>query len=226
MSLALISPSWLRLKALTANETTHSPSTSETQSFFLHITGRRDNGYHELETLFQFLTIADTLEFTLNDDGVIRLNSDSPEPIALADNLIYRAAQALQPYCANSKLGADIKLTKRLPMGGGVGGGSSDAATTLLALNQLWNLQLSPSKLAAIGLALGADVPVFVHGQATFARGVGEQFLPANTERKLVFGRSSASSRQYCRNISTFGSAALNCKITRAYAALLGLSMA
>lgn len=148
-------------------------------NLFLHITGRRDNGYHELETLFQFLTIADTLEFTLNDDGVIRLNSDSPEPIALADNLIYRAAQALQPYCANSKLGADIKLTKRLPMGGGVGGGSSDAATTLLALNQLWNLQLSPSKLAAIGLALGADVPVFVHGQATFARGVGEQFLPA-----------------------------------------------
>ena len=130
-------------------------------NLFLHITGRRDNGYHELETLFQFLTIADTLEFTLNDDGVIRLNSDSPEPIALADNLIYRAAQALQPYCANSKLGADIKLTKRLPMGGGVGGGSSDAATTLLALNQLWNLQLSPSKLAAIGLALGADVPVF-----------------------------------------------------------------
>ncbi|MCL4410604.1 MAG: 4-(cytidine 5'-diphospho)-2-C-methyl-D-erythritol kinase [Gammaproteobacteria bacterium] len=148
-------------------------------NLFLHITGRRDNGYHELETLFQFLTIADSLDFAINSSGEINVVSNTIEPIAMTDNLIYKAAVALLPYRQQHNLGVNITLTKRLPMGGGVGGGSSDAATTLLALNQLWDLQLSPTQLAKIGLRIGADVPVFVHGEATFARGVGEQFTPA-----------------------------------------------
>ncbi|MCH8502096.1 MAG: 4-(cytidine 5'-diphospho)-2-C-methyl-D-erythritol kinase [Aliidiomarina sp.] len=148
-------------------------------NLFLHITGRRADGYHELETLFQFLTLADELRFTCTDHGSVTIESNAEVSIALQDNLIYRAAEKLLPLRANPSLGVTIALHKQLPMGGGVGGGSSDAATTLLALNHLWQLGLSPEQLAEIGLTLGADVPVFIHGQATFARGVGEQFAPA-----------------------------------------------
>lgn len=142
-------------------------------NLFLHITGRRADGYHTLQTLFQFLDQADTLHFNRRDDGQIQLQADLPG-VASDDNLIVRAALALQK-ATHCPLGADIRLDKTLPMGGGLGGGSSDAATTLLGLNALWQTGLSLAQLAEIGLKLGADVPVFVHGHAAWAEGVGEQ---------------------------------------------------
>lgn len=145
-------------------------------NLFLHITGQRANGYHELQTLFQFLDYGDTLSFTDSDDGQIHLSCNLPELVG-NDNLIVRAAQLLQTRYAPQR-GIKIHLDKILPMGGGVGGGSSDAATTLLALNKLWQLNLSTDQLARLGLGLGADIPVFVNGQAAFAEGVGEVFTP------------------------------------------------
>ncbi|MGX5914433.1 4-(cytidine 5'-diphospho)-2-C-methyl-D-erythritol kinase [Aliidiomarina sp. Khilg15.8] len=147
-------------------------------NLFLHITGRRADGYHELETLFQFLSVQDELTFTLTQDGDVQLSSNL-QGVDNDDNLIIRAARALFPYRKRASDGATITLDKNIPMGGGLGGGSSDAASTLLALNKLWDLQLNEEQLAAIGLQLGADVPVFVHGQSTLARGVGEKFSPA-----------------------------------------------
>lgn len=141
-------------------------------NLFLHINARRDDGYHELETLFTFLNYGDTLEFTLLDTPNIELTPHYNIP--LKENLIYRAATLLQQHC-NISQGVKIKLTKRLPMGGGVGGGSSDAATTLLALNQLWQCGLSLTQLAQLGVSLGADVPVFIHGKSALAQGIGEQ---------------------------------------------------
>lgn len=147
-------------------------------NLFLHITGRRADGYHNLQTLFQFLDQADTLHFSRREDARIQLQTDMPG-VASDDNLIVRAALALQK-AANCHLGADIRLDKVLPMGGGLGGGSSDAATTLLGLNVLWQTGLSIAQLADIGLKLGADVPVFIHGHAAWAEGVGERLQPAD----------------------------------------------
>ncbi len=149
-------------------------------NLFLHITGRRPDGYHTLQTLFQFLDHGDTLHFTPRDDGQILLSPQLPGVLA-EDNLIVRAARLLQ-QATRCALGADILLEKRLPMGGGIGGGSSDAATTLVGLNHLWNTRLSDDQLAAIGLQLGADVPVFVRGQAAWAEGVGEQLTPVECD--------------------------------------------
>ncbi len=146
----------------------------------LHITGRRDDGYHELQTLFQFLDVGDTLHFTLRDDDAIRL-TPTLEGVTAEDNLVVRAARLLQAQ-TGSRRGVDIQLDKRLPMGGGLGGGSSNAATTLLALNRLWNLNLDEERLAALGLSLGADVPVFVRGRAAWAEGVGEQLTPVTLD--------------------------------------------
>jgi len=146
-------------------------------NLFLHIVGQRKDGYHNLETLFQFIDFGDTLSFWLTHAGDISLETDLPG-VNHNDNLIVKAAQALMPYRSQTNLGIRISLTKRLPMGGGLGGGSSDAASVLLALNELWQLQLSRTQLANIGLALGADVPIFVHGYAALARGVGEQLVP------------------------------------------------
>ena len=150
-------------------------------NLFLHITGRRADGYHNLQSIFQLLDYGDELTFTCTDTPALRLRCNQTE-LETADNLVLKAARLLQRYGAQhvsqNKLGADIYLHKRLPMGGGLGGGSSDAATTLLALNQLWGLQLSTKQLAKIGLQLGADVPVFVHGRTAFAEGVGEQLTP------------------------------------------------
>jgi 4-diphosphocytidyl-2-C-methyl-D-erythritol kinase len=145
-------------------------------NLMLHILGRRADGYHELQTLFQFLDFADELGFAARADGAIRLHSDIPG-VAHDSNLIVRAARALQQQtgCA---LGVDIWLNKRLPLGGGIGGGSSDAATTLLGLNRLWQLHWDEERLASLGLSLGADVPVFVRGRAAFAEGVGEKLTP------------------------------------------------
>lgn len=147
-------------------------------NLFLHITGQRDDGYHLLQTVFQFVDFGDQLSFTLRDDGVIRRVSDL-SGVPETSDLVFKAASALQSY-ANCPLGVDITVEKHLPMGGGLGGGSSDAATTLLALNKLWSLNLSEDKLAEIGLQLGADVPVFVRGHACWAEGVGEEITPVD----------------------------------------------
>ncbi|PTO72570.1 4-(cytidine 5'-diphospho)-2-C-methyl-D-erythritol kinase [Vibrio splendidus] len=161
---------------------THWPSPAKL-NLFLYITGRRDNGYHELQTLFQFVEFGDELTVTANrETSSITITPEIPG-VALEDNLIWKAATALQQYTSTS-FGADIELKKVLPMGGGIGGGSSNAATVLVALNYLWQLNLSDDQLAEIGLQLGADVPVFVRGHAAFAEGVGEQLQPANPDEK------------------------------------------
>jgi 4-diphosphocytidyl-2-C-methyl-D-erythritol kinase len=142
-------------------------------NLFLHVVGRRPDGYHLLQTLFRFIDLNDTLHFTLREDGVVRrVNAlaDVPEE----QDLVVRAARLLQQETGCTQ-GVDIMLEKRIPMGGGLGGGSSDAATTLLALNKLWNLGLTRERLMQLGLTLGADVPVFVFGENAFAEGVGEQ---------------------------------------------------
>ena len=149
-------------------------------NLILHITGQRQDGYHLLQTVFQFINISDLLDFDLRDDAVISRRSNLQD-IAEADDLIIRAAKALQQASA-CRLGADIILQKRLPVGGGLGGGSSDAATTLVALNHLWGLELPVDQLAEIGLQLGADVPVFVRGKAAWAEGVGEQLTSIEPE--------------------------------------------
>ncbi|WP_232366315.1 4-(cytidine 5'-diphospho)-2-C-methyl-D-erythritol kinase [Aliidiomarina halalkaliphila] len=150
-------------------------------NLFLHITGRRHDGYHELETLFQFLDYGDELSFQVLADDVVEVTPELPE-VPLESHLVYRAAQLLRPYRKQPQ-GVRIHVDKHLPMGGGVGGGSSNAATTLLALNRLWQLGLSTEELADLGLSLGADVPIFVHGHAALARGVGEHFTPAFPEQ-------------------------------------------
>ncbi len=145
-------------------------------NLMLHILGRRADGYHELQTLFQFLDYGDELTFRPRADGQIRLHTDLPG-VDHDSNLIVRAARLLQTRSGCAQ-GADIELSKHLPMGGGIGGGSSDAATTLLGLDHLWQTHLGEDTLAEIGLVLGADVPVFVRGRAAFAEGVGERLQP------------------------------------------------
>lgn len=142
----------------------------------LRIIGRRPDGYHELQTVFQFLDWGDRLRFTLRRDGHIRCLPPLPG-VPAEQNLVVRAAKALQAHC-RTPLGVEIELEKRLPMGGGLGGGSSNAATTLVVLNQLWGCHLDNETLAKLGLTLGADVPIFVHGRAAWAEGVGERLHP------------------------------------------------
>lgn len=148
---------------------------------FLQITGRRADGYHTLQTLFQFLDYHDDIHLRVRADGAIRRPAPLPG-IAEADDLAVRAARALQVE-TGAAAGAEIRITKRLPAGGGLGGGSSDAATVLVALNHLWGCALADDDLAAIGLTLGADVPVFVHGRAAWAEGVGEVLTPLRPDR-------------------------------------------
>ena len=148
-------------------------------NLFLHVNGRRADGYHELQTLFQFIDYCDMLDFKVTETAELILHSNISNVVADSDNLILRAAKSLQQTTGFSG-GAEIWLDKRLPMGGGLGGGSSDAATTLVALNTLWNTQLSTEELAKIGLKLGADIPVFIHGFAAFAEGVGERLQAVN----------------------------------------------
>ncbi|SFU16603.1 4-(cytidine 5'-diphospho)-2-C-methyl-D-erythritol kinase [Pseudomonas marincola] len=149
-------------------------------NLMLHILNRRPDGYHELQTLFQFLDYADELGFALREDGEIRLHTEI-DGVPHESNLIVCAAKQLQQL-TGCTLGADLWIDKKLPMGGGIGGGSSDAATTLLGLNHLWQLGLSADQLAELGLKLGADVPVFVRGHAAFAEGVGEKLTPIELE--------------------------------------------
>ncbi|WP_313129726.1 4-(cytidine 5'-diphospho)-2-C-methyl-D-erythritol kinase [Pseudescherichia vulneris] len=157
-------------------------------NLFLYITGQRRDGYHDLQTLFQFLDYGDTLSIEPRTDGKIRLLTPV-EGVAESDNLIVRAAKLLQQAATErdslpAGSGADIRIDKRLPMGGGLGGGSSNAATVLVALNHLWGCGLSADALATLGLTLGADVPVFVHGHAAFAEGVGEELTPVDPPEK------------------------------------------
>ncbi|WP_318388897.1 4-(cytidine 5'-diphospho)-2-C-methyl-D-erythritol kinase [Enterobacter sp.] len=157
-------------------------------NLFLYITGQRSDGYHDLQTLFQFLDYGDTIGIKPRTDGVIRLLT----PVAGVpdeENLIVRAARLLMQAaterdCLPAGSGADLCVEKRLPMGGGLGGGSSNAATVMVALNQLWGCGLSEDELAALGLRLGADVPVFVRGHAAFAEGVGDMLTPVDPPQK------------------------------------------
>src|SRR5262245_58839436 len=142
-------------------------------NLFLHVTGRRADGFHDLQTLFQLIDLCDDIAIEVRDDGGIERLAGPPDVPAESD-LVVRAARALQAETGTA-LGASLSIRKRIPMGGGLGGGSSDAATTLLALNHLWNLALPPERLAAIGLTLGSDVPVFVHGTSAWAEGRGER---------------------------------------------------
>lgn len=151
-------------------------------NLFLYITNKRSDGYHELQTLFQFLDFGDEIEIEVTDTPDIEL-LNPVEDVATEDNLIYRAAKLLQKTTACTK-GAKIGIRKKLPMGGGVGGGSSNAATVLVGLNHLWQTELSLEALADLGLSLGADVPIFVRGVAAFAEGVGEVLTPCSPSEK------------------------------------------
>jgi 4-diphosphocytidyl-2-C-methyl-D-erythritol kinase len=147
-------------------------------NLFLHIVGRMDNGYHQLETVFQFLDYHDTIDLKVTENKAIKLLTPIPG-VNNEDNLIVKAALLLQNK-TQCQQGAEIKLDKLLPMGGGLGGGSSNAATILLALNALWQTKLDIKQLAELGLTLGADVPIFIHGFAAFAQGIGEKLTPAS----------------------------------------------
>ncbi|RME33278.1 MAG: 4-(cytidine 5'-diphospho)-2-C-methyl-D-erythritol kinase [Gammaproteobacteria bacterium] len=145
-------------------------------NLFLHITGRRADGYHELQTVFQFIDLGDRLRFTPRTDGrILRLRG--AEGVPEEDDLVVRAARILREE-TGCRAGVAIEVEKNIPQGGGLGGGSSDAATTLLLLNRIWGLGLGMDELARLGLRLGADVPVFVHGHAAWAEGVGERLQP------------------------------------------------
>ncbi len=145
-------------------------------NLFLHVVGRRADGYHLLQTVFQFLDYGDEIEFRVTDDGHITRATDLPN-VPAASDLTLRAARLLQEATGVAH-GVEILLRKRIPAAGGLGGGSSDAATTLIALNELWRARLTRTQLATLGLKLGADVPVFVEGLGAWAEGVGEQLTP------------------------------------------------
>ncbi|AST68545.1 4-(cytidine 5'-diphospho)-2-C-methyl-D-erythritol kinase [Kosakonia cowanii] len=195
-------------------------------NLFLYITGQREDGYHTLQTLFQFLDYGDTLTIEPRKDGKICLLTPV-EGVPDEENLIVRAARLLMKRAAATErltpgCGADIAIEKRLPMGGGLGGGSSNAATVLVALNHLWQCGLSVDELAQLGLTLGADVPVFVRGHAAFAEGVGELLTPVDPPEKwylvahpgvsiptpLIFGDPELPRNTPVRSINTL----LNCE--------------
>ena len=148
-------------------------------NLFLHITSRRADGYHNLQTIFQFLDYCDELTFSIRQDRQLTCNSGLDLPPE--QNLAFRAAKLLQ-HVTNTHLGVDIQVNKKIPLGGGLGGGSSDAATTLLALNKAWQLNLPKIELAKLGLTLGADVPIFIEGKASWAEGVGEILTPVTLD--------------------------------------------
>lgn len=145
-------------------------------NLFLHIIGQRSDSYHELETVFQFLDYGDTLSIKITEPNSLNLLTPVKQ-VHNEDNLIIKAARLLQKF-TDTTLGAEFKIIKKLPMGGGLGGGSSNAATVLLALNTLWETNLPIKTLAKIGLSLGADVPIFIHGYSAFAQGIGEKLTP------------------------------------------------
>jgi len=147
-------------------------------NLFLHVVGRRSDGYHELQTVFQFLDYGDSLHFAPRQDGLLQRLTKLPG-VPASEDLCLRAAHSLKER-TGCTLGCDIRIDKRIPLGGGLGGGSSDAATTLVALNRLWRLKLTDDQLAEIGVELGADVPVFIRGKAAWAEGIGEVLTPVS----------------------------------------------
>ncbi len=153
-------------------------------NLFLHFIGQRADGYHELQSVFQLLDFGDTLSVTPNQSNKISFECNKSE-LNGHDNLVVKAAKALQSYAKNKNstfnCGAHLYLEKKLPAGGGIGGGSSDCATALIALNYHWSLNLSIDELATIGLSLGADVPIFIHGKTAFVEGIGEKISPIKT---------------------------------------------
>lgn len=150
-------------------------------NLFLHITGRRDDGYHELQSIFQLIDLYDWLEFSQTASPEISI--DGLNSVDLEQNLIFKATQILKPY-AKAYSGLNIRIEKNIPMGAGLGGGSSNAATTLIVVNQLWQCGLSIEQLAELGLKLGADVPVFVHGRNAWAEGIGEHLTFIDLDQK------------------------------------------
>ena len=147
-------------------------------NLFLHITSKRDDGYHNLQTIFQLLDFYDEIDFSLRDDGKINRISGN-EDILISNDLMIKSAKKLKQY-RRANCGVDIKILKKIPAGGGLGGGSSNAATTLIALNKLWNLKLTNKELISIGKDIGADVPVFIEGRSSWAEGIGEILTPLN----------------------------------------------
>ena len=147
-------------------------------NLFLHITSKRDDGYHNLQTIFQLLDFYDEIDFSLRNDGKINRTSGN-EDILISDDLMIKSAKKLKKYSATN-FGVDIKIIKRIPTGGGLGGGSSNAATTLVTLNKLWNLKLTNTELISIGKDIGADVPIFIEGRSSWAEGIGEILTPLN----------------------------------------------
>ena len=150
-------------------------------NLFLHITGRRENGYHELQSIFQLIDLSDWLEFEQTD--VHDISIDGLNSVDLQHNLIFRAAEMIKPF-AKHVTGLNIRIEKNIPMGAGLGGGSSNAATTLIVLNQLWQCGLNTEQLAELGLKLGADVPIFVHGRNAWAEGIGEHLTFIDLDQK------------------------------------------
>jgi 4-diphosphocytidyl-2-C-methyl-D-erythritol kinase len=146
-------------------------------NLFLHVTGRRADGYHLLQTAFRFIDLCDMLDFDVRSDGRIEREGEQIAGLAHEDDLVVKAARLLQ-RTTGTVLGAQIRYRKNIPSGGGLGGGSSDAATTLIALNRLWRTGLNRIELMRLGLLLGADIPVFIYGQPAFAEGVGEILSP------------------------------------------------
>ena len=144
-------------------------------NLFLDVIRKREDGYHDLGTVFQTVDVGDTLEFSAREDGEIRLEYSNPQEYPVESDLVYKAAVALRSHVGNNDLGADIFLDKVMPLGAGLGGGSADAAAALRALNRLWELRLPPAELERIGAKLGADVPFLVRGGTAFAEGIGEQ---------------------------------------------------
>ena len=153
-------------------------------NLFLHVTGRREDGYHELETLFQLIDLEDEIEILVTTDGRIHRGAGATG-VASEDDLTVRAARLLRERHGTPDLGARIEVRKRIPMGGGLGGGSSDAATVLVALNALWGLGQSQETLAGLGRELGADIPVFVKGHNAIARGIGDRLEPVELPRRV-----------------------------------------
>ena len=147
-------------------------------NLFLHITSKRDDGYHNLQTIFQLLDFYDEIDFSLRNDGKINRTSGN-EDILISDDLMIKSAKKLKQY-RRTNFGVDIKIIKKIPTGGGLGGGSSNAATTLVTLNKLWNLKLTNTELISIGKDIGADVPIFIEGRSSWAEGIGEILTPLN----------------------------------------------
>ncbi len=191
-------------------------------NLFLHITGRREDGYHCLQTIFQIIDLCDTLSISLSTSPELHFTCDEPS-LNDDDNLVLRAAKALRA-ATNTQLGANLHLEKHIPTGAGLGGGSSNAASALLGLNQLWGTQLSTEELARIGLSLGADVPLFVYGRSAWAEGVGEILTPIDLPERIylvidpgchVSTQEIFSHQQLTRNTTAIKMAAFLARHTR-----------